>query len=437
VTTDLISPRLRMPAPTKQESKVHFMDYWMTSTGAGTSACVTSIATELEAHENRQRSRTERNLRNFKLTLQVLLSNIAFSLLTSREGDPRPIAVPMSKMSRKTRYTRDGFGQLPEIVKLLVATGWITKLPRIKFAHRTTITPAPKLAAMIERSGITLSSITWSKGREVIMVRGRDHLKRRHELDYKDTPITNTQRTRLEAINEFLGSADIKYDGDEAVHTGQRELIRHFNVKPSGSIAMPTARGFRFTSGGRLNGGWWQPLESAKRPSIRISGEPIADLDFSGMFPRLAALACGAGSLVVDPYTIEAFEQYRTPIKKLVNAMLFTLKPMKNWPRELGPSDFGGSTLKRMREAIHHHLPFMKDAEGRALGYDLMNMESEILMAALEAMMAAGIVALPMHDGVMVAASRADEAMAMMEKASEKVVSVGLKVVHKRLSGKQ
>jgi hypothetical protein len=420
-----------LPAPIEQEPKVHFLDYWMTATGAGIEPCVTSIATELEAHEKRQRSRTERNLSNFKLTLQVLVSNIAFSLLTSPESDPRPIALPMSKMNRKTRYTREGFGQLTDIVKQLEATGWITFLPRIKFAHRTTIASAPKLTAMIEKCGITLSSITWSKGREVIMVRGRDHTKRRHELDYRDTPVSNANRTQLEALNEFLCGADIKYDGDEVVHTGQRELVRHFNVKPSGTKEMPTARGFRFTSGGRLNGGWWQPLERAKRPSIRISGEPIADLDFSGMFPRLAALACGAGSLEVDPYTIEGFEQYRTPLKKLVNAMLFTLKTMKNWPRELGPSDFGDATLKKMREAIHHHLPFMKDAEGRALGYDLMNMESEILMAALEAMMAAGIVALPMHDGVMVAASRADEAKAMMEQASEKIVGLKLAVLKK------
>jgi hypothetical protein len=51
-----------------------------------------------------------------------------------------------------------------------------------------------------------------------------------------------------------------------------------------------------------------------------------------------------------------------------------------------------------------------------------MHTESEILMAVLEALMARSIPALGLHDGLLVARSKADEARAVM---IEKAVEVG------------
>ncbi len=50
-----------------------------------------------------------------------------------------------------------------------------------------------------------------------------------------------------------------------------------------------------------------------------------------------------------------------------------------------------------------------------------MFMESELLMSVLLKLMGLGVVALPMHDGVLVPISRCDEAAAiMMEQARER-----------------
>ena len=58
----------------------------------------------------------------------------------------------------------------------------------------------------------------------------------------------------------------------------------------------------RFDLGGRLFGGWWQSLEKQRRRSIRLDGEPIAELDFAAMFLRLAYLEVGESPPEGDLY---------------------------------------------------------------------------------------------------------------------------------------
>ncbi|KQP10166.1 hypothetical protein ASF28_03150 [Methylobacterium sp. Leaf99] len=65
------------------------------------------------------------------------------------------------------------------------------------------------------------------------------------------------------------------------------------------------------------------------------------------------------------------------------------------------------------------------------LGLKLMFTESTILMNALDKLMAQGIVALGMHDGVMVAESNQEAARKAMEAASEEVLGIALVVVSK------
>ena len=50
----------------------------------------------------------------------------------------------------------------------------------------------------------------------------------------------------------------------------------------------------RFDLSGRLFGGFWQGLKRARRAGIRIDGEPVATIDYSSMFARLAYASKGA-----------------------------------------------------------------------------------------------------------------------------------------------
>ena len=49
----------------------------------------------------------------------------------------------------------------------------------------------------------------------------------------------------------------------------------------------------RFDLSGRLFGGFWQGLKRARRAGIRIDGEPVATIDYSSMFARLAYASKG------------------------------------------------------------------------------------------------------------------------------------------------
>lgn len=76
--------------------------------------------------------------------------------------------------------------------------------------------------------------------------------------------------------------------------------------------------------------------------------------------------------------------------------------------------------FKTVKAALDAHLPFDTSLIfGCGLGMELQFMESEMLLWCLDLMREAGIIALPMHDGVMVPQSKAEDAQRIM-------LSVGL-----------
>jgi hypothetical protein len=91
-------------------------------------------------------------------------------------------------------------------------------------------------------------------------------------------------RGDIRRINAWLERASITFvdDGAEPVDVHDRILRRLF-VIPEGDPL-----GQRFDLSGRLFGGFWQGLQRQRRSGIRIDGEPVATLDYSSMFARLA-----------------------------------------------------------------------------------------------------------------------------------------------------
>jgi hypothetical protein len=65
------------------------------------------------------------------------------------------------------------------------------------------------------------------------------------------------------------------------------------------------------------------------------------------------------------------------------------------------------------------------------IGYHLMFLESEILVAALLQLISEGVTALPMHDGIMCQRSKADAVEKVMGDAAEKIVSFRLPISRK------
>jgi len=192
---------------------------------------------------------------------------------------------------------------------------------------------------------------------------------------------------------------------------------------------MPTGT-IRFDLGGRLYGGWWQNLSKDRRAFIRIVGEPVAVLDFKSMFARLAYVHAGESAPPGDLYALPGFEDYREGVKQVFSAMLSRRGPLKRIPKDCSelPS---GCTGKIIRAAILDRHPGLQQVFETGVGYELMFLESQILIAILRRLIDLGIVALPLHDGLMVAESKADRAAQVMGDVAKELTGHRLAVDQK------
>ena len=91
----------------------------------------------------------------------------------------------------------------------------------------------------------------------------------------------------------------------------------------------------------------------------------------------------------------------------------------------------GWSNPQRLRKAILEKHPALGKAFGRRLGYGLMLTESRVLTAVLAELLERDIVALPLHDGLLCAQSRKEEAAEMMRGKAIEVAGAAIPVEEK------
>ena len=254
-----------------------------------------------------------------------------------------------------------------------------------------------------------LSDLRQSLDGEVIILKRSksDHWDDGGRMDYVDDATINAYRQEIVAINEWLAQADISFDeyyeGHDVVDYTDRHLVRVFN---NGS----------FEQGGRLFGGFWQPLpKKIRRAGITINGEDVVILDYSQMAPRILYGLEGATPPQDDAYQLPGLEDYRPGVKKVFNAALYSQVPLKRLPSGTGslfPKRLGISRVMDSLQEVHapvaHHL-------FTGIGYHLMFHESEILIDVLLSLMEQGVVGLPVHDAVVVPLSKKQVTKSIME----------------------
>jgi hypothetical protein len=299
----------------------------------------------------------------------------------------------------------------------------------------STIKPAPSLIALLDSLKLAPRDFQVLDGEETIILsqssfgfklnrEGQSSFGKQSDwIDYTDTALTKSLRAQLAAINTWLANADIQWTGSPLVDSRARRLRRHFSLPPK----VTSAKGFKWDRGGRLFAGFWQTLKKADRTKLRIDGEVMADLDFNALYVRLALARDGIElPPEFDPYAIAGLPR---DVAKMANNTLLNSKGAR-LPDDL-KQELPDWTIKRLRETVSAHLPALEPHLGKGIGLELMYTESQILMAVLEECMAAGITALPMHDGVMVADSQADKVAAMMEGHGKVLTGIRLPVRRK------
>jgi hypothetical protein len=118
-----------------------------------------------------------------------------------------------------------------------------------------------------------------------------------------------------------------------------------------------------------------------------------------------------------DLYDINGDGSCRDGWKQLINALLFAERPLRGWPRGTREKLPEGVSLRAAVTAIKAKHSAIAHLFEHGLGFKLMRIESDMLIAAVTALFKQGITALPLHDSVLVAGSHGEVAKKVMEAA--------------------
>jgi hypothetical protein len=123
---------------------------------------------------------------------------------------------------------------------------------------------------------------------------------------------------------------------------------------------------------------------------LRISGERIASLDFSGLYPRLLYAREGKTPPHHDVYSFAGLGDYRAGMKRLINARLFDGGPRKSKPKRTAKEVHEGVQLYPEHMSIGELLRIVEDAHrpiahyfGTGIGHELQFVESQVLTRIL------------------------------------------------------
>ncbi len=335
------------------------------------------------------------------------------------------LAVPL-RNGKLSRYDRKDFNA--DVLRLVIEEAENASLVSVQEAvfkeRRTVVAPSSRFRQLVAAHGVSLADIHHLEGRETIELwAGSRRSGHKTPVDYVGSREADVMRDQMAKINEVLNAADICLDGQQ---TGPIHLVRKFRIEQPEDV-------HAFDRHGRLYGGFWEDLPKDQRHLLTIGGEPVVDLDFASMFIHLAYCRLGAEAPTGDLYAIPGLEEHRKAVKSLMVSLFFRNVAARRLPigsKETLPS---GWTMERFKAAASAHHPAIASLFDTNVGFQLMAVESEILVGILLELGSKGVAALPMHDGVMVAASQKELAIETMLNVSAAKVGRSLPVVEKSI----
>jgi hypothetical protein len=423
------------PADTKLADR--WFDQWVTAKGEPLKHLVSSMLGGLAALERAARSRPRKRRPvdqvRYEAAVEVITCNLAYAVLNPPESGC--IAIRRGKRWKQTRY--DNRMLSPKVITLVL--NQFADLPIVTQrvgSSRTglsTIAPTDWFAERTHEREVSFADFGRNSLEEVVILStkskpltGAGWKKYSIPVDYKDCEEADNSRAEVRALNRFLEDADITFldDGQEPrVDPYQRTLTRRYTTLKR--------QRERFDQSGRVFGGFWMNLEKRRLKHIRIQGEPPVTLDFSNMFARLAYARLGLVAPSKDLYDLtghlEGYEaQHRKGVKLAFSTLLFG--GGSKLPPEVKDKLPPKATMAKVKAAIQALHPELTPLLGSHVGYELMFQESQILMEALGRLFSQGIVALGLHDAVMVPKTKETVARQIMGDASQKISGIRLPV---------
>ncbi|WP_375314347.1 hypothetical protein WHZ77_15140 [Bradyrhizobium sp. A5] len=274
----------------------------------------------------------------------------------------------------------------------------------------------PALIDLASRHGIKLTQIQRHFAIEHQPLEARTSKGRK--VPIKRTPLTKQMEELVVAINRFI-------DGFTIGGADHRMFYRLFNQCDDLST-------YRWDRGGRLysDSGTERPSYQSMsskpkedrelRSNITIDGEPVIELDIAGSYLCIFHALAGQPLLLApdeDPYA--RVQADRDLVKAWMTFSFGAGKACGRWPKEftkryaeehdgIRPGKVG--TAPDIETKAKEAFPALKHIGSWGLEWgNLMFVESEIILWAIENLMQMEIPALPMHDALIVPASDAAE----------------------------
>ena len=372
------------------------------------------VQSQVEGYEYyyklRKRLRRNTDQVTFERILEAVVCDLCVCVL-----QPQYDAVHLTQSNKvlrnKSRYKGTALGKtLPDIIKVLIAEEMnfaglkkghstfkiIDDELNVAFAggQQSTLWAGPKLLSRIDSFALGFDDIKPDTEEEVIILRAPKLFSEKtgQLVEYKDTDETVTLRHQLKDFNSWLGKANISCDLTD-VNVQDRRLHRIFNNSD-------------FAQGGRLYGGFWQAMSSDDRQEhILIKGDCCVELDYGQMSLAILYGLTGAKPPEGDLYDLSAegiSTDYRKGIKTVIQALINSSKVPTKMPKGVRKHIPARYSISDILKAVERKHPVIYPQMTSGIGMQLFRKESDILVDVLETLWSENIVALPVHDAVIV-----------------------------------
>lgn len=393
-------------------------DSWLVPAGSGLWRLAKRLFLEIEAATPRSKSIRQDAASRRQDMVANLVANFA-ALTAYRPAGSRLIV--STRHPKHTRYVRAGFPPkaFVAIVGTLERLGYLDRIAGTHNGLRTTLSPTMRLIDHLPHLGST-PAVGRLKGAESIILKAPVPRNRVKVLvEYEETEESIRLRAEMEAINDAINGSVITLHGQRQlpVHMGRQFLLPSKDTVP------------RFDGHGRLYWGWWQGLEKTQRSGIQMDGHPVAELDYSGMFARLAYAEVGVPPPPGDLY--EDLGMSRAAGKTAISALLCRVGPMVRLPDDLRAGLGEGWSGSRITAAVQSKHLAIAPLFGQGIWPRLMFTESQIMMAVLLELIRRGIAALPIHDGLLVGEPYSDAALSVMAETAKRLTGFDFPVTRK------
>lgn len=391
----------------------------------------TSLFSELEATENRQRALRQQD----RERLEATVSAFSLELYAARRDGGNGLR--RYSRAQDAYRKRDRYSAWPvthstvcKVADWLVAAGYADatlghyrRYPgfgeSVGAGKQSRIRATDKLVSFLEQDfGVAPHHVGFAPWVEPLVLREEasddDEIKR--AIDYEDTVETVRMRANLQRINTSLARFRISLSKtNEPMVDLPPFMLRRIFSRSS------------FGLGGRFYGGPWLELPSEDRSSLLIDGEEVVELDFSGLHPRLIYQFEGSPLAAdADPYAVpgwigqERRGWVKTAFQQLINA---DQDAKLRKPPDVPAAKIGKGGWDKLKKAMADHHSEIEGWFRSGKGLELQRIDSDIAEATLLALTDQAVCCLPVHDSFIVPRSHEDQLRDAMTQAYHGVLS--------------